>query len=60
MNKGKIDKSKWYHKLNQLQKRIDRMEENPGHAERKINRRKGQIKRLTERAMGNNKYEQDW
>jgi hypothetical protein len=62
MGKGKVDKSKWYHKINQLQKRLDRMEEYPGHAERKINRRKGQLKRLMGKAMGSSKYntEQDW
>lgn len=60
MSKGKIDKSKWYHKINQLQKRMERMEENPGHSERKFNRRKGQLKRLVSKSMGSNKYEQDW
>jgi len=46
---GKIDNSKWYHKLHQLQKRLSRMEENEGHASEKKEKRKGQLRRLIDK-----------
>jgi hypothetical protein len=52
MSKGKIDKSKWFHKLHQLQKRLDRAESIPGHSDHKNESRKGQLKRLLERVRG--------
>lgn len=55
MSKGKIDKSKWFHKLHQLQKRLNRAELNEGHSEEKNEIRKGQLKRLLERVKGNKK-----
>jgi len=55
MSKGKVDKSKWFHKLHQLQKRFERMEFNPGHSSDKKDKRRGQLKRLLERVMGNSK-----
>jgi hypothetical protein len=55
MSNGKIDKSKWYHKLHQLQKRLDRADENTGHSEHKRDKRKGQLKRLIERVRGDKK-----
>lgn len=55
MSKGKIDKSKWFHKLHQLQKRLDRADVNPGHSDHKNETRKGQLKRLLERIRGNKK-----
>jgi hypothetical protein len=55
MSNGKIDKSKWYHKLHQLQKRLDRADTNTGHSEHKRDKRKGQLKRLIERVRGDKK-----
>lgn len=55
MSTNKIDKTKWFHKLHQLQKRVERMESNPGHSSEKEGTRKGQLKRLLERVMGNAK-----
>jgi hypothetical protein len=55
MSKGKIDKSKWFHKLHQLQKRLNRAELNEGHSDHKSETRKGQLKRILERVMGNKK-----
>jgi hypothetical protein len=48
----KIDKSKLYHKLHQLQKRLSRSTENEGHSEEKLPKRKGQLKRLLEKIRG--------
>ena len=55
MSKGKVDKSKWFHKLHQLQKRLDRAELYEGHSNEKSDKRKGQLKRLLEKTMGNKK-----
>lgn len=55
MSKGKIDKSKWFHKLHQLQKRLERASLNEGHSDHKTPKRKGQLKRLLEKVMGNKK-----
>jgi hypothetical protein len=46
---AKIDNSKWYHKLHQLQKRLIRMEENEGHSSEKKEKRKGQLRRLLDK-----------
>lgn len=55
MSKGKIDKSKWFHKLHQLQKRLNRAALNEGHSDHKSETRKGQLKRILEKVMGNKK-----
>ena len=55
MSKGKIDNSKWFRKLHQLQKRLQRAESNPGHSAGKSDMRKGQLRRILERVMGNKK-----
>lgn len=55
MSNGKIDNSKWFHKLHQLQKRLDRADINEGHSGHKKDKRKGQLKRLIERVRGNRK-----
>jgi len=60
MSKGKIDKSKRYHKVGYLHTEIDELNDDSIYYERKINRRKGQIKRLSDRPAGNNKLERDW
>lgn len=46
---SKIDRSRWYHKLHQLQKRLMRAEENEGHSKDKAAKRKGQLKRLLDK-----------
>jgi hypothetical protein len=46
---SKIDNSKWYHKLHQLQKRLGRMEEHEGHSSDKKEKRKGQLRRLMDK-----------
>lgn len=46
---AKIDNSKWFKKLHQLQKRITRMEENEGHSVEKKEKRRGQLKRLLDK-----------
>jgi hypothetical protein len=46
---SKIDNSKWYHKLHQLQKRLSRMEEHEGHSSEKKEKRKGQLRRLIDK-----------
>lgn len=56
MSEGKVDKSKWYYKLHQLQKRLTRSELNEGHSENKQDKRRGQLKRLMDRVRGKNYY----
>lgn len=46
---SKIDNSKWYHKLHQLQKRLTRAEENEGHSKEKSSKRRGQLRRLMDK-----------
>jgi len=46
---GKIDNSKWFKKLHQLQKRLTRMDENEGHSIEKKEKRRGQLKRLLDK-----------
>jgi hypothetical protein len=46
---GKIDNTKWYHKLHQLQKRLTRMDVNEGHSKEKEGKRKGQLRRLLDK-----------
>ena len=52
MSRKKDDKSKIFHKLHQLQKRIKRMEDNLGHSEDKKNRRLKILRILQERIKG--------
>jgi len=52
MSSKKDDKSKIYHKLHQLQKRLHRMENNPGHSEGKKKRRMKILKTLQDRIKG--------
>lgn len=51
----KINKTKWYHKLHQLQKRLTRSEENHGHSVEKTGKRKAQLRRLLDKISGINK-----
>ena len=46
---AKIDNSKWFKKLHQLQKRLLRMNENEGHSFEKKEKRRGQLKRLLDK-----------
>jgi len=52
MSSKKDDKSKIYHKIHQLQKRLHRMEDNPGHSEGKKKRRMKILKTLQDRIKG--------
>ena len=52
MSSKRDDKSKLFHKLHQLQKRLHRMENNPGHSEEKKYRRLRILKTLQERIKG--------
>lgn len=51
---SKIDRSRWYHKLHQLQKRLTRAEENEGHSKEKEGKRKGQLRRLLDKVRMRN------
>ena len=46
---SKIDNSKWYRKLHQLQKGLTRMDENEGHSIEKREKRRGQLRRLLDK-----------
>ena len=52
MNSNRDDKSKLFHKLHQLQKRLHRMYDNPGHSSDKEKIRFKILKNLQERIKG--------
>jgi len=52
MSEKKDDKTKLFHKLHQLQKRLHRMDENPGHSNYKKKVRNKILKKLQERIKG--------
>ena len=55
MSKNKLDKGKLVNKLNQLQKRLFRMETNEGHSADKLGKRKGMLKKLVDALRGKSK-----
>lgn len=55
MSKNKLDKGKLVNKLNQLQKRLFRMETNEGHSADKLGKRKGMLKKLADAIRGKGK-----
>lgn len=52
MSNKKDDKSKLFHKLHQLQKRLNRMKNNPGHSDNKKQRRLRILRTLQDRING--------
>lgn len=52
MSEKRNDKSKWLHKLHQLQKRIFRSENKEHDTSIKDEKRKGQLKRIKDRLYG--------
>lgn len=52
MSEKKDDKSKLFHKLHQLQKRLHRMDDNPGHSSYKKKVRYKILKKLQEKIKG--------
>lgn len=55
MSNNKDDKSKIFHKLHQLQKRLQRMKNNPGHSSDKKKIRFKILKKLQEKIKGKGK-----
>lgn len=55
MSKNKIDKGKVAKKLHNLQKKINRMEENEGHSSEKLGKRKGFLRKLIDMLYGKGK-----
>jgi hypothetical protein len=55
MSKNKIDKGKVAKKLHGLQKRMNRMNENEGHASEKAGKRKGFLRKLIDMLYGKGK-----
>ena len=55
MSTNKIDKGKVAKKLHNLQKKINRMEDNEGHSTEKVGKRKGFLRKLIDMLYGKGK-----